>query len=220
MTQKDLFMKLAHLQWLFHKKQMGVWLKNRLADTTSGQGRILALLKLKDGVSTKDLAYLLGVRVSSLNELLSKMEKAGLLTREPSNEDKRVMLVILTEKGKNARQEGGDSAFENMFACLTEEEQQTLGALLDRLIEAFYANSDESEQDLFERPGRFIRERFNDFEAFFREGGHMMRGGHGFAHGHRPGFDRDGRPGFGRERNPGFDREAYRHTADKDPREN
>lgn len=71
-----------------------------LGDTTRGRGRVLALLKQKDGVSTKEMATVMGIRVSSLNEVLGKMEKDGYVERSASPDDRRVMLVWLTDKGK------------------------------------------------------------------------------------------------------------------------
>jgi DNA-binding MarR family transcriptional regulator len=88
----ELYEKLTRLQWLLHIQQMDSYRRGgHLADTTRGQGRILAVLKMRDGISTKDLSYLLGLAVSSLNEFLSKLEKGGYITREPSEQDKRVM---------------------------------------------------------------------------------------------------------------------------------
>ena len=42
----------------------------------------------------------MGIRVSSLNEVLGKMEKDGYVERSASPDDRRVMLVWLTDKGK------------------------------------------------------------------------------------------------------------------------
>lgn len=71
-----------------------------LGDTTRGRGRVLDLLQKKDGISTKEMASIMGIRVSSLNEVLSKMEKDAYIERTPSPDDRRVMLVWLTEKGR------------------------------------------------------------------------------------------------------------------------
>ncbi len=48
--------------------------------------------------SFADLSYLLGIRQQSLNEPLNKLEKSGYVERRPSEEDRRVMVVHLTEK--------------------------------------------------------------------------------------------------------------------------
>jgi len=132
----ELYEKLARLQWLLHKQHIRGYAElGPMADTTRGQGRILALLKLHDGISTKDLSYLLGVRVSSLNELLSKLEKNGHVTRESSEQDKRVMLVKLTDKGRSV-EEPGKVDFGGIFACLSADEQRAFGEYLDRVIAA------------------------------------------------------------------------------------
>lgn len=196
----ELFEKLSRLQWLMRKQQNRTHAeRNPMADPTRGQGRILALLKLQDGISTKDLSYLLGIRVSSLNELLAKMEKNDYITREPSAADKRVMLVKLTEKGKSEQQE--DWTPGALFTCLSEDEQNTFSNYLDRIIASIEAQlgeeADEDERDWWSHGGR---KRMGD-EKFERLAA-MGRGG--FAHGEefdprhfcgRGGFPHGGRHG-------------------------
>ena len=191
----ELIEKMGELQWLLHRHYMRSWTEHGpMADTTRGQGRILAMLKMRDGISTKDLSYLLGLRVSSLNEMLAKLEKAGYATREPSEQDKRVMLVKLTEKGRNEEQPG-DVDFGDIFSCLSDEEQQAFGEYLDRVIAALRASIGDGDADMMERMAA-IRERFGDMGEFFggRERGHM----HGF-HGEN-GLHHDVRPNFPRRR--------------------
>jgi len=181
----ELYEKLSRLQWLLHKQQIRRWADGGpMADTTRGQGRILAVLKLKDGISTKDLAYLLGVHVSSLNGLLSKLEKSGHVSREPSEQDKRVMLVRLTEKGKDLEEpemiELGD-----IFSCLSGEEQAAFGEYLDRVIAALaeklgYDDGEEMERMAAARD--HFAERFGDHLA--GHGFHRLMGGlRRFVHG-------------------------------------
>ena len=159
--QNELYEKVAQFQWLLRKKQMRDWAeKGPMADRTHGQGRILAVLKLRDGISTKDLSYLLGVRVSSLNELLSKLEKGGYVTREPFEQDKRVMLVKLTEKGKN-EQQPEPLDFSEIFSCLSDEEQENFGEYLDRIISALYASFGDDNEDILEKL-ELLRTHFGD----------------------------------------------------------
>ena len=77
---------------------------------------------------------MLDIRHQSLNELLNKLEKRGYFTREPSGEDRRAMVIRLTEKGK--QEPYVDMDFDGLFSCLNEEEQQTFGEYLDRVIAA------------------------------------------------------------------------------------
>lgn len=171
-----LYDKLARLQWLLHKQQVKTYTTSGpMADTSRGQGRILAVLRMKDGISTRDLSYLLGIRVSSLNELLAKLEKAGYITRQPSEEDKRIILIHLTEQGR--REQGPMQDPADIFGCLTDEEQQHFGAYLDRLIEALEAElGSDSERDGISQWMKAARERMGD-EPFER----LMSMGSGFA---------------------------------------
>jgi DNA-binding MarR family transcriptional regulator len=131
----ELHEKLSHLQWLLHRHHMhNHFVHGPFADPTRGQGRVLAMLKIQPEISTKDLSYLLGIRQQSLNELLNKLEKAGYLVREPSEADRRVLIVKLTEKGKAEQQ--ADTDYACIFDCLSKEEQGIFGNFLDRVIAA------------------------------------------------------------------------------------
>lgn len=101
-----------------------------------GQGRILALLKLKPEMSQKELSAILDIRSQSLGELLGKLESQGYLTRTPSESDRRSLDIRLTDLGRQASEQlepTPDS--ESFFGCLTPEELQTFSGFLDRLIQ-------------------------------------------------------------------------------------
>ena len=100
-------------------------------DTTRGQGRVLAALKLSSPLPTRDLAYLLDIRQQSLNELLTKLEAQGLVERRPSESDRRVRIVSLTQAGQNASTGTGRSEY---LGVLTDEEAAELSRLLDKVI--------------------------------------------------------------------------------------
>ncbi len=178
----ELYEKLSRLQWLLHRHHLQNHLEHGpFGDPTRGQGRVLAMLKMQPEISTKDLSYLLGIRQQSLNELLNKLEKAGYVVRVPSESDRRVMMVKLTEKGE--AQERADTDFSGIFDCLDQEEQAAFGDYLDRVIAALEARLgvDEDEEELENRL-RAARSRMgNDmFERMM-----SLRGGFG-RHGHDP----------------------------------
>jgi len=131
----ELYEKLSRLQWLLHRQH----LRNHaeygpMGDSMRGQGRVLAMLKMKPEISTKELSYLLAIRQQSLNELLNKLERADYIIRTPSGADRRVMMVQLTEKGKT--EQHPDMDFGGIFSCLNDEEQVAFGEYLDRIIAA------------------------------------------------------------------------------------
>ncbi len=191
----ELFEKLSTLQWLLQRHHLQKHAEHGpMADPTRGQGRVLAMLKMQSEISTKDLSYLLGIRIQSLNELLNKLEKGGYITRIPSEADRRVMLVQLTEKGKNEQQPRPD--FENIFNCLSEEEQTMFGEYLDRVIAALEAQLGDYEDDERLAWMHSARERMGNerFETMFMRGGRhafgrgedfygRQHGRHGNAHG-------------------------------------
>ncbi|MDO3412158.1 MarR family transcriptional regulator [Saccharibacillus sp. CPCC 101409] len=106
-------------------------------DPHRGQGRVLALLKLKPEITQKELTYLLNMRNQSLGELLVKLERSGFIERTPSESDRRVMNVKLTEAGLEAANRAEEQQQDNdrLFDFFTDEEQAELGGYLKRLIE-------------------------------------------------------------------------------------
>ena len=180
----DLVEKFMKLQGLLHKKKFRSTMKQGpMGDSSRGQGRILAFLKMKDGVSTKDMSYVLGVRVSSLNEILSKLEKGGYIEREPSEEDKRVMLIKLTEKGRNESR--AESEPYGLFDCLTEEEQVILGGYFDRITAQLEEELAEADPEEFERMCAKKKEALQ--RMFDDEGEHPHRRGCGHGRRHQGG---------------------------------
>ncbi len=158
----DIYEKLSTLQWLMRRHQMYCQAEaGTFADTARGQGRILAMLKIQPEIATKELAYLLGIRQQSLNELLNKMEKKGYVERKPSENDRRVMIVHLTEKGKEIQQPESD--YHEIFDCLLPDELQQMCQYLDRIIETFRAQykNEQEEDSIADRMSR-ARERMGE----------------------------------------------------------
>ena len=181
-TYDELYEKLFRLQQLM-MRQRRQGHQDAAGDTSKGQGRVLTLLSLQPEISTKDLFYLLGIRQQSLNELLGKLETAGLVERKPSESDRRVMMVRLTEQGRERQQaaQARQDQLHEIFSCLEDEEQENLADYLDRI-------ADELEQQLppEEDPpadwvaaarARMGDEKFERLMAMRRGFGHG-RGGH------------------------------------------
>jgi DNA-binding MarR family transcriptional regulator len=73
-------------------------LKERGLDIGPGQGRILFALWQEDGVPINKLIKKTLLRKSTLSELLDSLEGARLVRRVQSEEDRRKVLIELTEK--------------------------------------------------------------------------------------------------------------------------
>lgn len=77
------------------------------------------------------------VTSGAMTARLDRLEKAGLIARAPHPEDRRGVLVMLTEKGRALIDEAVTAHVENehlILAGLTGEEQETLIALLEKVI--------------------------------------------------------------------------------------
>lgn len=147
----ELLSKLARVERALHREQGRAHRDGGFfADRSRGQGRILAMLQIKDGVTTKELSYLLGIRVSSLNETLAKMEKNGYINRKQSDNDKRVFVIFLTEKGRKAMPKQMEST--TVFNCFSDEEKDIFGDLLERLLQEL------EEREMADNPQENFRE--------------------------------------------------------------
>ena len=185
--------RLHRLHRLMRRRHMGRRRGGPLADTTRGRGRVLAALQMHSPIPTRELAYLLDIRQQSLNELLQKLQADGLVERRPSPTDRRVMLIHLTEAGRDAKL--GDEAVDYL-SSLTDEEAASLMALLDKVIAALeeQVGADDGDPDEWMAEAR---RRMGDepFEAMMRMREHGFGpgpfggpgpgpfGGHGHGHG-------------------------------------
>ncbi len=133
-----------------------------LKDPRRGQGRVLRILKMKSQISQKELLYLLDISKQSLAETLSKLEKEELIIRKKSDEDKRVLIVELTEKGKEYEINYHRSFLEsfNILEDFDDKELENFNKYLDKIISHF--ENEEMEDD------EFI-ERRKAFEKFMIE---------------------------------------------------
>lgn len=113
---------------------------------SSGQGRVLACLKLKDGIGIKDLAQILGMSASSLNDLLMKMEYGGFVERRPVSDGDTISQVFLTDKGKGVNQNDPAAAADHASVDVdplegfSDEELEIMEGYLDRMIANLESN--------------------------------------------------------------------------------
>ena len=111
-----------------------------LLDGKSGQSRALGLLREGETMTQRELTERLGIRPGSASELVGKLERAGLITRTPSETDRRTTDIALTEAGAARREEWAGKEKNGMgelFAALSEEEKTALLALLEKLRAAW-----------------------------------------------------------------------------------
>jgi MarR family transcriptional regulator, lower aerobic nicotinate degradation pathway regulator len=126
---------LAQLAFVIHGM-----LERRAAghDLSIAQARLLGVLR--DRTPTmNELARLLGLDKSSISGLVDRAERRGLVIRIPSAEDKRAVLVGLTDEGRSlvsqaAARFGADLTA--MLDPLPPSDRDALSAIVSRLLVA------------------------------------------------------------------------------------
>ncbi len=101
-----------------------------------GQEMVLSHLWKQDGLAPSELAERLGVEPPTVTNMLSRMEKAGLLERYRDPGDARCTRVYLTEKGRELREQverRWEAVQERAFAGITTEEEALLRDLLAKI---------------------------------------------------------------------------------------
>jgi len=111
----------------------------RLKDLGIGQAgwmTIAMIAKARQPPSQRELADLLGIEGPSVVSMLDRLERGGLVRREPSPNDRRVKLAHLTEDGRTlyarVRKEA-DAYRSSMLAGLPQETLLAAAELLEDL---------------------------------------------------------------------------------------
>ena len=134
---------------------------------TKGQGRLIALLKRKDKISTKELSEILNISVTSLNETLNKLEQKNFIRKVPSQKDKRVLLIELTEEGRNLKFKYPEDI--DIFDTLNDEEKEILNDYLNRVILELHDKFMEENPEKYEK---ILKNRQEIFEKYFKNDKH------------------------------------------------
>lgn len=120
---------------MFNLRYMSHTMRSQF-EQKAGQKRILLMLNEQGTLTQRELTEQLGIRPGSASELLSKLENAGLIARAQNEGDRRIVDVSLTEAGAALAAETAEKRGmqrEDMFTCLTADEQETLLALLEKI---------------------------------------------------------------------------------------
>lgn len=67
---------------------------------TAPQGMMVGMISKQGAMRITDISLKMGLSNSTVSELVSRLEKNGVLERKRSEEDKRVVLVTLTDRFK------------------------------------------------------------------------------------------------------------------------
>ncbi len=111
-------------------------------DLTSQQTQVLCGLARRP--SFGELATLLGCDKTNVTGMVDRLEKRGLLAREPDEKDRRVSRVVLTPAGEELREQIRQRFAElvgERFSALTDEERARYASLVEVLSGPIRASS-------------------------------------------------------------------------------
>lgn len=109
-------------------------------DITNNDMHIIEAVGIKEPKKMSEIAASLRVTVGTLTTNMNGLEKKGYIVRERSEEDKRVVLVTLTERGKKAFYHHRDfhkNMIRSVVVGLDEDEKRLLYRCLIKLDRFF-----------------------------------------------------------------------------------
>lgn len=107
-----------------------------LYEGKGSQKRILIILSQSKQMTQQTLTEKLGIKPSSVSEVLAKLENAQLISRSPSQVDRRTTDIALTAQGKALAMEAleqRNKRHDEMFSCLSEDEKKQFLTLLKKI---------------------------------------------------------------------------------------
>ena len=134
-TNNELYGNLMHVSHLLRYGHGEAMLK-----VAPGQQRALSTLRRHGSMPQRDMLATMGVSPAALSELLTKLEDKGLITREKSKEDRRVMLIALTPKGSKQAEgiaKAQDAVAAEVFGPLGTAQREQLNEVLKAILDSW-----------------------------------------------------------------------------------
>ena len=110
---------------------------------TSPQFYVLATIGYAGGMPFGDIGEKMMVTVSNLTGIVDRLEEKGLVVRERDSRDRRVVRVMLTDKGGKLYKSTiplFEKSISEVFSPLGKPQQKELASLLRRLIRVSMAH--------------------------------------------------------------------------------
>lgn len=119
--------------------------KNGINDLVVSHGAILIYLMKNGEMNFKELSNKIGKSPQTMTTLIQKLEKHNYVTFKRSDNDKRNKIVSLTTKGEEfipIMMDISQEMYKQQYAGFTQNEQETLRSLLNRVISNFNHEGD------------------------------------------------------------------------------
>jgi DNA-binding MarR family transcriptional regulator len=119
---------------------------HRPGELTDAQYSLLFCLRDQSQMSVRDLAYAAELSPASVTEMLEGLAAAGLVQRQRSDRDRRVVFTSLTESGRGLVEERRarfEPRFRGAMSEFSDEDLLVAAAVLDRLRSLFEELADD-----------------------------------------------------------------------------
>ncbi|HET7579149.1 MAG TPA: MarR family transcriptional regulator [Bacillales bacterium] len=105
---------------------------------TSPQIQLLQFLDNEGPLKMSEIAAKLEITLGGVTALANRMDKANLIRRERSDEDRRVVKLVITDEGKALLEDlahARNAALENFYAKLNAEEILELERICRKMLD-------------------------------------------------------------------------------------
>lgn len=137
---EDLFSTLPLIGRSIRKKLLKTALTSFEVDIAPPHFEIMKLLEEAGTLHVAEIGERLQIARPQMTHLIDKLVDLGIVERQIGTEDRRIINIMLTNKGKRIIKEHDSdimNATREMLACLTDEELQDLSVSLRKLREIF-----------------------------------------------------------------------------------
>ena len=136
-----------HIRWAWHRISKQYNQEASKHNASMSHGYILLSIDQTEGTPSTKLGPKMGMEPTSLSRTLKSMEGQGFITRQPDANDKRVVRIFLTEKGKQHRVFARDAVIRFNESVQTRIPKKKLSVFFDVISEI---NQILDNEDLFE----------------------------------------------------------------------
>ena len=98
--------------------------------------KLLSFIRRAQSARSADVAAMFGYSPRTVTEAIDSLERDGLVTRIPDNNDRRAKIIVITPEGEAAlaaSEPARDRFLKGVFGTLSQEERKQLSAILGKM---------------------------------------------------------------------------------------
>lgn len=128
---------LNRASWSMSRKIHKLLADRGMTEVSIGFIGVLFSLYEKDGMNITELGEEVSLEKSTMTGLIDRMEKSGLLGREPDPDDRRAYRIVLTKRGKSIKGdllEVIEEAYKQLTIGISKKDIDIAMDVLERII--------------------------------------------------------------------------------------